>query len=261
MCRPVSGGLSSLLAITSMHLTQKQEPQSAHTISGPLSLEQFETIRQFDTCAIANAIEQFHVRLRNEGFTGPGLRCVTGGFPRVLGYAATCRIRSADPPLGGHSYLERTDWWSAIKLLPAPRIAVIEDVDADPGAGSSVGEVHAAILQAFACHAVITNGAVRDLPQVRAMNFPMFARSVAVSHSYARVIDFGQPVHIFGLEVHSGDLLYADCHGVVSIPAAVAADVAEVAAQNRARELRIIQACQSPDFTEEQLLQTIQSNL
>jgi 4-hydroxy-4-methyl-2-oxoglutarate aldolase len=243
-----------------MQSMQNKEPGSAPVTCCPLSREQFESILQFDTCAIANAIEQFHVRLRNQGFTGPGLRCVTGGFPRVLGYAATYRIRSADPPMTGHSYFDRTDWWSAIKSLPHPRIAVIQDVDARPGAGSSVGEVHAAILRAFGCNAVITNGAVRDLPQVSAMNFPMFAQSVAVSHSYSHMIDFGQPVQIFGLEVQSGELLYADCHGVVSIPAAVAAEVAAVAAQHRARELRIIQACQSPDFTEEKLLQTIQSN-
>jgi 4-hydroxy-4-methyl-2-oxoglutarate aldolase len=244
-----------------MQVTQQASSQPATMKGHALSLEQIEAIREFDTCAIANAIEQFHVRLRNQGFTGPGLRCVTGGFPRVLGYAATCRIRSADPPMTGQSYLERTDWWGAIKLLPRPRIAVIQDMDAGPGRGSSVGEVHAAILQAFGCQAVITNGAVRDLPQVGAMNFPMFAQSVAVSHAYAHTIDFGQAVEIFGLEVHSGDLLYADCHGVVSIPAAVAGRVAGVAAQHRARELRIIQACQSPDFSEELLLETLQNNL
>jgi 4-hydroxy-4-methyl-2-oxoglutarate aldolase len=245
-----------------MHLMQPKESASTSTNSGGLlSREQLESIRRFDTCAIANAVEQFHVRLRNQGFTGPGLHCVTGGFPRVLGYAATYRIRSADPPMMWHSYLDRTDWWGYIKRLPQPRIAVIQDVDTHPGGGSSVGEVHAAILQAFGCAGVITNGAVRDLPQVSAMNFPMFAQSVAVSHAYSHMIDFGKPVEIFGLDVQPGDLLYADCHGVVSIPAAVAADVAEVAAQHRARERRIIQACKSPDFTEENLLRIIKSNL
>jgi hypothetical protein len=62
-----------------------------------------EAIRQFDTCTIANAIEHFRVRLRNEGFTRPGLQCVTGGSPRLLGYAATCRVRSADPPMSGNA--------------------------------------------------------------------------------------------------------------------------------------------------------------
>src|SRR5665811_754761 len=89
----------------------KHNAVSAATTVQPLSPAIFEAIRQFDTCTIANAIEHFRVRLRNEGFTRPGLQCVTGGAPRILGYAATCRVRSADPPMSGNAYVDRTDWW------------------------------------------------------------------------------------------------------------------------------------------------------
>ena len=66
-----------------------------------LSSSQLESILQFDTCTIANAIEHFKVRLRNEGFTHPGLRCVTKGATRLLGYAATSKVRSSNPPMTG----------------------------------------------------------------------------------------------------------------------------------------------------------------
>jgi 4-hydroxy-4-methyl-2-oxoglutarate aldolase len=223
-----------------------------------LSPEVLEGIRGFDTCTIANAIERFGVRLRNEGFTRPGLHCVTGGFPRLLGYAATCRVRSSDPPLSGNSYQDRTDWWAAIRRLPAPRIAVFEDLDPAAG-GSVVGEVHAAILKAFHCNGVITNGSVRDLPGVMRLDFPMFAGHVAVSHSYAHLVDYGNPVEIFGLMIHAGDLLFADCHGAISIPVAVAARIPEAAAEIRAGEQRIIDACQAPGFSSDKLLQVIKS--
>ncbi|HEY2017240.1 MAG TPA: RraA family protein [Bryobacteraceae bacterium] len=226
----------------------------------PLSRETFDAIRQFDTCTIANAIERFQVRLRNEGFTRPGLHCLTGGSPRLLGYAATSRIRSSEPPMTGASYFDRTDWWTAIERLPIPRIAVIEDLDAEYGSGSSVGEVHAAILKAFHCEGVITNGAVRDLPGVSRMQFPMFARTAVVSHAYAHVVDYGKPVEICGLPIQSGDLLYADCHGVISIPLPIAEDLPKVAAEVRAGEQRIIDVCQSPDFSPEKLLEVIQNN-
>ncbi len=212
-----------------------------------------EKIRQFDTCTIANAIEQFHLRLRNEGYTRPGLACVTGGFPRLLGFAATCAVRSSDPPMSGNSYVERTDWWSAIELLPLPRIAVIQDLESDNGSASSVGEVHAAILRAFGCEGVITNGAVRDVEAVRRMNFPMFARAAAVSHSYSHVVDYGNPVTICGLKIRSGDLLLADCHGVVAIPMEIVAELPDAAAKIRAHEERIIAVCQAPDFSREKL--------
>jgi 4-hydroxy-4-methyl-2-oxoglutarate aldolase len=224
-----------------------------------VSPQSLEAILQFDTCTIANAIEQFRVRLRNEGFTRPGLQCVTGGSPRVLGYAATFTVRSADPPMSGNAYLDRTDWWDAIGDLPAPRIAVIQDLDVSAAGASTVGEVHAAILKAFQCVAVITNGAVRDIPDVSRMEFPMFASAVSVSHAYMHIVDYGAPVEIFGLPVRSGDLLYGDCHGVVSIPLDIADCIPAIAGSIRAKEQQVIDLCQSPDFSVEQLRKAVQT--
>jgi 4-hydroxy-4-methyl-2-oxoglutarate aldolase len=222
-----------------------------------LPAEVLDAISQFDTCTIANAIETFSVRLRNEGYTTPGLQCVTGGFPRILGYAATARVRSSDPPVTGVAYLDRTDWWSGIRTVPAPRIAAIEAIEVESGFGSVVGAVHAAVLGALQCRGVITNGTVRDIPAVARMQFPMFARGAAVSHAYSHIVDYSQPVHIFGLEIRPGDLLLADCHGVVSIPHQIAAQLPETAARIRAREQRLIELCQSPGFSPEKLLEAI----
>jgi regulator of RNase E activity RraA len=91
------------------------------------------------------------------------------------------------------------------------------------------------------------------------MQFPTFARSAAVSHSYTHIVDYGQPVRIFGLEVRPGDLLLADCHGVVSIPHEIAAQLPEMAARIRVQERRIIEFCQSPGFSTEGLLEVIKT--
>jgi regulator of RNase E activity RraA len=215
-----------------------------------------EAIRQFDTCTIANSVERCGVRLRNEGFSRPGLVCLTGGFPRVLGYAATFRVRSSEPPVTGGAYVDRTDWWYVIEEISAPRVAVFESLE--PATPASVaGEVHAAILKAFGCGGLITNGNVRDIPAVSRMAFPMFARHAAVSHSYAHVVEFGTPVEIFGLKVGHGDLIFADCHGAISIPLECAADLPRVAAEIRGHEQKVIDLCQSPEFSPAKLLSTI----
>jgi regulator of RNase E activity RraA len=222
-----------------------------------LPLQILAAIRQFDTCAVANAIERFHLRLRNEGYTQPGLQCTTGGFPRVIGYAATSRVKSSNPPVTGRTFGDRTDWWGSIEQSPTPRIAVYQDLEPGTG-GATIGQVHAAVLKAFDCVAVVTNGAVRDLPDVVRMDFPMFAAGVTVSHAYTHIVDFGQPVTVFGLDIRPGDLLYADCHGLLSIPLEIAAEIPAVAAEIRARERRIIDLCQSPNFTAQRLLAAIQ---
>lgn len=222
-----------------------------------LTQEQLDAIRRFDTCTIANAIECFGVRLRNEGFTRPGLSCVTGPDERVLGYAATCRIKSADPPVTGGRFDDRTDWWGEIQRLPRPRIAVYESLDTDSGAGACIGEVHAAILKAFGCNGAITNGSVRDLGGIKKLGLSVFAASLTVSHSFMHVIDFGAPVEIFGLNIQQGDLIYADCHGVLSIPIEIAAELPEVAERMYRQDRRIIEVCQATDFTPDKLLQAI----
>jgi regulator of RNase E activity RraA len=229
-------------------------PSSSVPLPAPL-----DAIRQFDTCTIANAIERFGVRLRNEGYTRPGLECLTGGFTSVIGYAATFSVRSADPPMRGRAFPDRTDWWESIQQVPTPRIAVFQDLDPADGGSSIVGAVHAAILKAFQCLGVITNGAVRDLPEVAAMQFPMFAPSAAVSHGYTHIVEYGCPIEILGLRVCAGDLLYADCHGVISIPREIATEVPAVAARIRAHERRIIDLCQSPEFSPEKLTEAVRS--
>lgn len=226
----------------------------------PVSSDMLDAIRQFDTCTVANAIERFGVRLRNEGYTQPGLRCITGGFPRVIGYAFTCRVKLADPPVTGGAYMDRTDWWAAIQQLPAPRIAVIQDLEPEPAKASVIGQVHAAIFKAFRCEGVITNGAVRDVEAVTAMNFPMFARTVSVSHAYMHMVDYCKFADIFGLRIHSGDLIFADRHGAICIPPEIADEVPKAAAEIRAKEQRIVELCQSPTFSPEKLLEAVKDS-
>ena len=218
-----------------------------------LSASQLDAIRRFDTCAISNAIEEFGVRLRNDGYTKHGLRCIFPELAPMLGYAVTSRIKTSNPPPAGHYYYDRTDWWELMLKRPAPHVAVIQDIDEKRGIGASVGEVHASILRALQCVGVVTDGAVRDLPAVRAMCFPMFASHVSVSHAYVHMVDFGQPVEICGLKIHSGDLLYGDCHGVLSIPGEIAVDIAAKAGELLKTERTVIDLCRSPEFNLQQL--------
>ena len=222
-------------------------------MSKALTLEQIEAIRRWDTCTVANAIETFQVRLRNEGFVAGNLQCVFEAHPPMTGYAVTARIRCSGPPPVGHSYFDRTDWWNYILTVPAPRVVVIQDVDPYPGLGSFLGEVHAHILQALGCVGAATNGAVRDIGALEKSGFQLFAGRLAVSHAYAHLVEFGGPVEIGGLAVHSGDLLHGDRHGIVSIPMDIAAGVPEAAAAIREKEQRVIALCHSADFSVEKL--------
>ena len=218
-----------------------------------LAPEQLEALRRLGTCAVSNAIESFDVRLRNAGFADATIRCIFEDFPPIVGYASTARVRTSVPPMRGHNYFDRTDWWTAILTIPAPRVVVVEDVEKRPGLGSFVGEVHANILSALGCVAVVTNGAVRDLAQVRSTGFQFFAGNVAVSHAYAHIFQFGTPVEIGGLKVEPGDLLHGDQHGILKVPFEIASGIPAVAKQLQEKEQRVIAVCRSADFSLDKL--------
>ena len=125
-------------------------------------------------------------------------------MPPVVGYAVTATIRCSTPPPVGHVYADRTDWWNDILKTPAPRVVVVQDVDIIPGLGAFVGEVHANILRALKCVAYVTNGAVRDLPAVRASGLQLFAACTSPSHAFVHILSFGEPVTVAGLDDCAG---------------------------------------------------------
>lgn len=218
-----------------------------------LTQEQMEILRRLDACTLANAIEVFDKRLRNEGFVNQSVHCLFPQMPPMLGYAATVKIRGSAPPTAAGTYPDRTDWWDYVLSLPAPRVVVVQDVASKPGLGSLLGAVHVNILRALGCVGAVTNGSVRDLPAAEKLGFPLFAGGVSVSHAYVHIVEFGAPVEIGGLAIHSGDLLHGDLHGVQSIPAAIAGKIPAAAAAIVAREQELITLCQSRDFSIEKL--------
>ena len=219
------------------------------TASGLITGDVFDALRKLDTCTVSNAIERLNVRLRNEGFVYGDVRCQFPQLPPMLGYAATSRIRTSSPPMAGACYYDRMDWWNYVASLPEPRVIVIQDADHVPGVGALVGEIHASIAQALKCVGCVTNGAVRDLQAVEALGFHLFACHASVSHAYAHVIEFGQPVEVGGLKIQSGDLVHGDQNGVHVIPLAVAAEVPRVAQEILNQERELLKYCRSRNFS------------
>jgi len=213
----------------------------------------FDRLRHMDTCTVSNAIERFNVRLRNEGFASGLIKCRFHKLPPMLGYAVTGRIRTSTAPMAGRCYFDRMDFWEYATKIPAPRVLVLEDVDHTPGVGAMVGEIHASIGQALGFVGHVTNGAVRDLPEVEALGFNLFSGTVVPSHSYAHIVEFGEPVSIGGLKISPGELVHGDCHGIHTIPLSVAADIPTKVAEIMREERELIDFCRSPQFSLEEL--------
>ena len=156
-------------------------------------------------------------------------------------------------PVTGRCYYEHPDWWKYVAGLAGPRIVVIQDADHSPGVGALFGEAYARISRALGCVACVTNGAVRDVPAIEALGYQLFAGSISVSHAYAHVVEFGEPVEIGGLRISSGDLLHGDLHGVHMIPAGAARALPAAAEQVLRGDRLVIELTERKDFSVDML--------
>src|SRR5215469_4104358 len=168
-----------------------------------LTSEQLEILRRLDACTLANAIETFQRRLRNEGFVDHTVRCLFPNLPPMIGYAATIRIRGSSPAFAGPAYEDGTEWWDYVRSLPEPRVVVVQDESERPGTGSLIGAVHMNILRALNCVSVVTNGVVRNIPMADQIGLQLFAGGASVSHAYVHIVEFGKQVEVGGLKIQS----------------------------------------------------------
>jgi regulator of RNase E activity RraA len=208
-----------------------------------------------DTPTVCNALELVAPERRGHGFTVSPLLCARPGLPPMVGYARTAAIRAAHPSdLQGTAARQLQDgYYSYVDAGPRPGIMVIQDLDGPlRGYGSWWGEVNSNVHKGLGCLGVVTDGSVRDLPDI-ADGFQLLADRVGPSHAFVHPVVYGQPVTVAGMRVVDGDLIHADQHGAVVIPRDVAERIPEAAAAIARREKVIINAAREPGFDIERL--------
>lgn len=216
-----------------------------------------EALRALDTPTVCNALEVVAPKRRGYGYTVDPLVCTRPELGSTVGYARTATIRAMHPSdlAGAEARAMRDGYYSYVDDGPKPSVMVIQDLDGESrGYGSFWGEVNSNIHSGLGCIGLITDGSVRDLPDV-AEGFQMLADRVGPSHAFVHPVGFGTPVTVAGMRVKDGDLVHADQHGAVVIPHDAAEDVPGAAAAIARREAVIIQASQEPGFNMERLRQ------
>lgn len=230
--------------------------QNTNLPNQPLTAAQIEELKQFDAPTISNALELlgFRDQDRNAGIMSSRIQAMFPDMPPLVGYAATLVFETRQPARG-KLRIEREDYWRYILTVPAPRVTVGQDIDPAPAAGSLWGEIQGNVHRALGCAGVVLEGAVRDLPPLEPLNYPVFAREVVVGHSWAHIIDFGLPVEVGGVTVRSGDLIFGDRHGVLVIPHEAALLLPEACQRIVDMERPLIAVCQDQEnFTLERLI-------
>ncbi len=215
-----------------------------------LSAELQTALVSLDTPTICNALEIVAPERRGFGYSVSPLVCTRPELPPMLGFARTASIRAAHPShlKGAEARALQDGYYAYVDDGAKPAIMVIQDLDGAKRAyGSWWGEVNSNIHSGFGCLGVITDGSVRDLPDI-AEDFQMLADRVGPSHAFVHPVDFGRTVSVAGMRVEHDDLIHADQHGAVVIPWEVVDQVKEAADAIARRERVIIDAAQENGF-------------
>jgi 4-hydroxy-4-methyl-2-oxoglutarate aldolase len=210
----------------------------------------FAKLRQLRTPIVYDAIERFGVRPRQDGYTDGSIKCILPSLGAFVGYAATGRIMAELPHAAGTPRVPSEEVWAYVDSQKKPSIMVCQDLDQPAGRGCAWGDVSASIFTRLGCVAVVTNGAARDIREVEAVGFGLFAKGPIVGHANIRFVEVGGPVKVGGLVVNPGDLLHADEHGVVVIPSKIDLEkLVRVAEQFLASERAVIEFIRDPGFS------------
>ena len=186
----------------------------------PFTQSDLDVLAQWDTPTICNGLEITNPERRAFGYTVEPMVCLDPKAKPIVGVA-------------------RVDF---------PTIAVIQDIDGRIGYGAYWGEVQSTVHKALGSIGCVTNGSFRDL-DMWAPGYQMLGGRVGPSHAHVHMVTFGQPVNIFGMQVAHDDVIHADFHGAVVIPADAVRKLPAAIDLISRREKVILDVCRAPDFT------------
>jgi len=183
-----------------------------------LSHAELLQLKRWNTPTIYNGWEQ--ITKGDAAADAFNLEPVTDFMPQMgpmVGYAVTVVIQ---PSLKEHKNPDNVAACREyIAGVPGPKVIVVQDLDKPGYVGSWWGEVNSNTHRALGCVGTITDGCIRDVDEMTNAGFKALAARLCVGHAHAAPAKWGCEVEVFGRVIQPGQLIHADKHGFMAIPA------------------------------------------
>jgi regulator of RNase E activity RraA len=204
----------------------------------PLPAGVLDTLRRASTASIT--AELFKLGIRHSFMTNVG---PLSPDDRMVGEAVTLRYLPYREDLNAAQSVADPEHpqRKTIDNIQAGGILVI-DARGSLRSGT-LGEILMARLKARGAAGMVTDGAVRDAAGIRSVGLPTFVGGIhaSASNTVHYAADAGLPVQCGGITVVPGDILVGDSDGVIVIPRAMAAKVADEAVHHDELEVYLFE--------------------
>jgi regulator of RNase E activity RraA len=186
-----------------------------------------ETRTLLAACTSATLATQLFKRgLRNQVMQG--VSRLTPGAQTLVGEAFTLRNIPAREDLDHTGILENPEHpqRKAIEIAP-PGCVLVIDCRGDARCASA-GGILVRRLEVRGAAGLVTDGGLRDSPDIAARAFPVYcqAPSAPISLTHQHAVESNVPIACGGVAVYPGDVIVGDAEGVVVIPRDLADEVA-----------------------------------
>lgn len=169
--------------------------------------------------------------------------------PRVFGPAYTLRYipMREDLATGAAMADPENPQRKAIEVAPPGHVIIVDTHGMDTS--GTFGDILVARLRVRGVAGIVSDGPMRDIAELRKMDFPVFTKGNAAPPSYASMLaaDAQVPIGCGGVAVFPGDIVIADPDGVVVLPADIAEEVARDAVEQDRLEAYVRQRIESGD--------------
>ena len=176
-----------------------------------------EGFRTVEVASVSDAMEQLYGQ---RGYMSHDMRPLSP--TKFAGPAVTVQLKKEEHKEGSPASQGMLD---AIDNSPSGSVYVMVLEDGLDYAG--IGGLMATAMKYRGFAGAVIDASVRDTPQIRKLQFPVFSRGVAPSTTinHYRVTGVNVPVTCAGVRVSPGDIVTADEDGVAVVPQAKAAEV------------------------------------